>query len=319
MFESNLRYPDPAIEILDPSFLRYRIYSASVERLATGFRWAEGPVWFGDGRYLLFSDIPNNRVMRYDDCSGQTAVFDANARNANGHCRDRQGRLISCEHESRSVTRTELDGTITVLAQSFKGKRLNSPNDVVCKSDGSIWFTDPPFGINGDYEGNKDKPESGHGVYRIDGASGELTQVVSDVMFPNGLCFSPDETVLYLIGRLDTASSRYVFSFDVAPSGLSNRQVFINAGVEGALDGMRCDEDGNIWAGYGFTGVGASSSQALDGVRVFNAKGRPIGHIHLPERCANLCFGGSKRNRLFMASSHSLYALFVETKGAVKC
>ncbi len=315
---NNLRYPDPAIEILDPSFLKYRLYAASVEQLATGFRWAEGPVWFGDGRYLLFSDIPNNRIMRYDDTSGAISVFRSPANYANGHTRDKQGRLISCEHGSRAITRTEYDGSITVLADKFEGKRLNSPNDIVCKSDGSIWFTDPPFGVLGRYEGDKAPLEQPHGVYRIDGATGHVTRVVDEVQFPNGLCFSPDEKTLYLIGRMDKEPIRYVFSFNVNGASLANRKVLINAGTEGALDGMRCDEDGNIWAGFGFTGVGVGSSEALDGVRVFNSQGKAIGHIHLPERCANLCFGGAKGNRLLMASSHSLYSLFVETRGAVR-
>jgi gluconolactonase len=316
---TNLRYPDPAIEILDPSFLKYRLYAASVEQLATGFRWAEGPVWFGDGRYLLFSDIPNNRIMRYDDTSGATSVFRAPANYANGHNRDTQGRLISCEHGSRAVTRTEYDGSTTVLANNFEGKRFNAPNDIVCKSDGSIWFTDPPFGILGHYEGDKAQPELPHGVYRIDGVSGSVTRVVSDVPFPNGLCFSPDEKTLYLIGRNEGEPARYVFSFAVENDRLANKKIVIRAGVEGALDGMRCDEDGNIWAGYGFTGIdptGQASSAQLDGVRVFNQAGKAIAHIHLPERCANLCFGGAKGNRLFMASSHSLYSLYVETRGA---
>jgi gluconolactonase len=315
---NNLRYPDPAIEILDPSFLKYRLYAASVEQLATGFRWAEGPVWFGDGRYLLFSDIPNNRIMRYDDTSGVTSVFRSPANYANGHSRDRQGRLISCEHGSRAITRTEYDGSMTVLADKFEGKRFNSPNDIVCKSDGSIWFTDPPFGVLGEYEGHKATPELPHGVYRIDPLSGATTRVVDNVQFPNGLCFSPDEKILYLIGRMDNEPARYIFTFDVHGESLSNKKVFVTAGTEGGLDGMRCDETGNIWAGFGFTGVGNGSSEALDGVRVFNPQGLAIGHIHLPERCANLCFGGAKGNRLFMASSHSLYSLYVETRGAVR-
>jgi gluconolactonase len=315
---NNLRYPDPSIEVLDPSFLKYRLYAASVEQLATGFRWAEGPVWFGDGRYLLFSDIPNNRIMRYDDTSGLTSVFRAPASYANGHARDKQGRLISCEHGSRAITRTEYDGCITVLADRFEGKRFNSPNDIVCKSDGSIWFTDPPFGVMGEYEGHKATPELPHGVYRIDPISGVTTRVVDDVQFPNGLCFSTDEKSLYLIGRIDKEPARYIFSFAVNGELLSNKKVLVSAGTEGGLDGMRCDADGNIWAGFGFTGVGNGTSEALDGVRVFNPQGLAIGHIHLPERCANLCFGGAKGNRLFMASSHSLYSLYVETRGAVR-
>ncbi len=320
-FIPNLRYPDPAVQVLDPSFENLRLFSASVEQIATGMRWAEGPVWFGDGQYLLFSDIPNNRIMQFNEASGQTSVWRQPSNNANGHSRDRLGRLISCEHLSRSVTRTEYDGTITVLADRYEGKRLNSPNDIVCHSDGSVWFTDPTFGIRNRYEGDRAKPELAQAVYRIDGKTGQIKRVVSDLLFPNGLCFSPDESLLYLVGRLpEQPKERKIFVYAVGKNGaLSKRKVFVDGGTTAGLDGIRCDEDGNLWAGWGGTGMAAEGAKPVDGVRVFNSKGTAIGHIHLPERCANLCFGGAKRNRLFMASSHSLYALYVETRGAVAC
>ena len=194
-FTPNARYPDPSVQVLDPSYAHLRLFSASVERLATGLRWAEGPVWFGDGRYLLFSDIPNDRILRWDDTTGAASVFRQPAHCSNGLVRDRQGRLVACEHLTRRITRTEYDGRITVLADRFDGKRLNSPNDVVCARDGSIWFTDPPFGIAGDWEGERAEAELPHAVYRI-GPDGVLDQVVDDLAGPNGLAFSPDETTL---------------------------------------------------------------------------------------------------------------------------
>ncbi len=187
------RYPDPAVEGLDPSFAKYRIFSAAVERLATGMRWGEGPVWFGDGRYLLWSDIPNNRILKWEEETGQVSVFRKPSNYANGNTRDRQGRLVTCEHGGRRVTRTEYDGSITVILDRYDGKPLNSPNDVVVKSDGSIWFTDPPFGILGNYEGSQATPELPQNVYRVDAASGRASVVAGDLRGPNGLCFSPDE------------------------------------------------------------------------------------------------------------------------------
>ncbi|MGO4307744.1 SMP-30/gluconolactonase/LRE family protein [Cupriavidus sp. RAF12] len=316
-FKPSQRYPDAAVEILDPSFAKYRLFSSTVEQVATGFRWVEGPVWFGDGRYLLFSDIPNNRIIRYDETSNQWSVFRSPANFTNGHCRDRQGRLVSCEHLTRRVTRTEYDGTITVLADRYQGKRFNSPNDIICKSDGSIWFSDPPFGISGDWEGDKATPELPQAVYRIDPKDNTVTQVISDLNGPNGLCFSPDEKKLYVI-EARAQPYRVVWAYDVAADGsLGNKTRLIDANGPGALDGMKCDVDGNIWAGWGSNGAPGADPAKLDGVRVFNPQGKAIGHIHLPERCPNLCFGGAKRNRLYMASSHSLYALYVETRGAV--
>jgi gluconolactonase len=315
-FQANARYPDPAVEVLHDRFLALRLFSASVEQLATGMRWAEGPVWFGDGRYLLVSDIPNNRILRWDECSGATSVFRAPSNHANGHARDRLGRLISCEHLSRRITRTEHDGRISVLAERFDGKRLNSPNDIVCQRDGSIWFTDPSFGILGHWEGEPAPAELPHAVYRIDPQSGELQQRITGLDAPNGLAFSPDESVLYVIESRATPH-RLIWAWDVAADGtLANKRLAVDPACLGALDGMAVDVKGNLWCGLGGTGVAGSNAAELDGVRVFDPQGKAIGHVHLPERCANVCFGGARMNRLFMASSHSLYALFVNVQGA---
>ena len=308
-WEPNERYPDPAIQILDPSFGKYRIAQTTVERIAGNCRWNEGPVYFGDGRYLLWSDIPNNRIMRWDEETGRVSIFRKPSNFANGHTRDRQGRLISCEHDTRRVTRTEYDGTITVLADKFNGKPLNSPNDIVVKSDDSVWFTDPPFGILGNYEGHVATPELPTNVYRLD-KTGQLTVATGDVNRPNGLAFSPDESKLYVVASR-AEPHRTIVSYDVTSDGtaLGKSSVLIDAGPGGSPDGFRVDVDGNLWCGWGM------GSPELDGVRVFDATGKPIGHIDLPERCANLCFGGRYRNRLFMAASHSLYALYVNTQG----
>jgi len=303
------RYPDAAVQILDQSFEKYRLKTAAVERIAHGFRWAEGPVWFGDGRYLLWSDIPNNRIMKWEEETGAVSVFRKPSDYANGNTRDRQGRLITCEHGGRRVTRTEYDGHLSVIADGFEGKRLNSPNDVVVKSDHSVWFTDPPFGLLGDYEGGRAVQELPMNVYRVDGATGEMSVVENEVSRPNGLCFSPDESRLYLVES--GTSPRNVYVYDVVEGGgrLANRRKLIDVGP-GTPDGMRCDEDGNLWMGWGM------GDAALDGVNIYNPEGRLIGHIALPERCANLCFGGRHRNRLFMAASKSVYALYVNTRGA---
>lgn len=304
-------YPDPAIRTLDPRFDAVRPpFNAAVERLATGLRWAEGPVWFGDGRYLLCSDIPNDRIMRWDEETGEVGVFRQPSRHANGNTRDRRGRLVTCEHLARRVTRTEHDGAVTVVLDSFEGKRLNSPNDVVVKSDDSIWFTDPPFGILGNYEGDRAPPELPTNVYRVDAGTGRAAVVAGDVHGPNGLCFSPDETKLYVVASR-AAPARLIHVFDVVDNGtrLANGRVFINAG-EGTPDGFRCDVQGNLWCGWGMTA-------GLNGVAVFAPDATMIGHIALPERCANLCFGGRKRNRLFMAASQSIYAVYVNTEGAI--
>jgi gluconolactonase len=301
-------YPDPAIEILDESFRPYRINSAAVERIATGCRWAEGPVWFGDHGCLIWSDIPNDRMLRWDERSGAVSVFRQPTGYANGITRDRQGRLITCEHLGRRVVRTEPDGSLSVLAERYEGKRLNSPNDVVVKSDGSIWFTDPPFGLLGDYEGRRADAELPTDVYRIDGASGRIDKVADGIDRPNGLCFSPDESILYIVEC--GTSPRSILAFDVGHKGarLENRRIFIDAGP-GTPDGMRCDIAGNLWCGWGM------GNPDLDGVMIFNPQGRPIGRVRLPERCANVCFGGPMGNRLFMAASQSVYALYVNTRG----
>ncbi|AOJ73286.1 MULTISPECIES: SMP-30/gluconolactonase/LRE family protein [Burkholderia] len=302
------RYPDPAVRVLDPRFDALRIRSASVECLFQGARWAEGPVWFGDGRYLLWSDIPNNRLLRWDEQSGAVGVFRQPSNNANGNTRDRAGRLVTCEHLTRRVTRTEYDGSITVLAERFEGRRLNSPNDVIVKSDGSIWFSDPDFGIQSFYEGEKQEPELPERVYRIDPHTRELEAVVDGVPGPNGLAFSPDESILYVVES--KGRPRTIRAYDVASDGKSvrNERVLIDAG-EGTPDGFRVDAHGNLWCGWG---MGADE---LDGVRVFTPEGDAIGHIALPERCANVCFGGRHRNRLFMAASHGLYSLYVNAQG----
>ena len=308
-FTPSPRYPDPAVQILDPSFAPFRLALAKVERLATGMRWSEGPVWIGDQRCLLWSDIPNNRILRWDEETGGMTVFRKPSNFANGNTRDRQGRLITCEHGGRRVSRTEYDGTITTLADSFDGKRLNSANDVVCKSDGSIWFTDPPFGILGYYEGYMAKPELGTNVYRLDPETRAVTMVCDTINGPNGLAFSPDESILYIVESRSTP--RNILAFDVVDGGrkLRNRRLLIEAGP-GSPDGFRCDVNGNLWCGWG---MGAAE---LDGVMIFNPDGKPIGRIALPERCANLCFGGTHRNRLFMAGSTALYSLYVNTQGA---
>jgi gluconolactonase len=303
------RYPDPAIIALDPRFEKYWLKLSCVERLATGCRWAEGPVYFGDGRYLLWSDIPNNRILKWEEETGAVSVFRKPSNFANGNTRDRQGRLVTCEHGNRRLIRTEYDGSITVLADSFDGKRLNSPNDVVVKSDGSIWFTDPTFGILGDYEGYKADPEIDANVYRIDPETGRTAIAAEGVLGPNGLCFSPDEKVLYVVESRGVPN-RKMLAYDVTDGGrrLANKRVLFDAQA-GAPDGLRCDVDGNLWCGWGM-------GPELDGVMIFAPDGTPIGRIALPERCANLCLGGLKRNRLFMVASQSVYALYVNTQGA---
>ncbi|MDR3388509.1 MAG: SMP-30/gluconolactonase/LRE family protein [Rudaea sp.] len=333
-FTHNQRYPDPSVLILDPSFAKYRLYSSTIEQVASGMLWAEGPVYFPeDGGYLLVSDIPNNRIMKYSEKDGSFTVFREPSNYANGNTRDRQGRLVTCEHSvTRRVVRTEKDGKLTVLADNYQGKRLNAPNDIVVKSDDSVWFTDPIFGINGDWEGFKATPEQATtNVYRID-PSGKITAVITDLVNPNGLAFSPDEKKLYVVEWKGTPN-RSIWSYEVNANGtVSNKTKLIDAADQGGLDGFRVDRDGNLWCGWGSNGALKSEptdiggrkvyelkgkSEDLDGVMVFNPQGKAIGFIKLPERCPNLCFGGPKNNRLYMASSHSIYAFYVEAHGAV--
>ena len=301
-------YPDPLIKTLDKRFAKYQVGLAGVERLATGTRWGEGPVWFGDQRCVLWSDIPNNRILRWDEETGRTTIFRQPSDHANGNTRDRQGRLVTCEHSGRRVTRTEYDGSITVICDNYEGKKFNSPNDVVVKSDGSIWFTDPAFGIVGYYQGRAAPSEMPMRIYRVDGKSGKVTIAADDVSGPNGLAFSPDESVLYVIAS--HAQPREFVAYDVVGNGskLAKRRVFIKCHPDETPDGFRVDVDGNLWCGWGM-------SPEFDGVRIFNPQGEPIGHITLPERCANVCFGGRHRNRLFMAAGHALFALYVNTQG----
>ncbi|HJZ59741.1 MAG TPA: SMP-30/gluconolactonase/LRE family protein [Gemmataceae bacterium] len=307
-WQPSQRYPDPLIKIIDPSFAKYRVTLAKVERIATGMRWCEGPVWFGDGRYLLWSDIPNNRLMKWDEETGAVSVFRKPSNNANGNTRDRQGRLLTCEHDARRVSRTEYDGGITVIADRFDGKPLNSPNDIVCKTNGSVWFTDPPFGILGYYEGHVAEPELPTNVYRWDPKSGKLSVVAGDVNRPNGLAFSPDESRLYVVEA--GVTPRVIRVYDVTDgTRLGGMRVLITAEEKGTPDGLRVDVDGNLWCGWGM------GAEGLDGVAVFNPAGKLIGRIDLPERCANLCFGGRHRNRLFMCASTSVYSLYVNTQG----
>lgn len=298
---------NPHYEIRDPRFCDLLVSSAGLDELYTGCRWAEGPVWFNDGGYLLFSDIPNERVLRWIEGAG-ISVYRAPSQFINGNTRDREGRLVSCEHGGRRVIRTEIDGTITSLADRYSGKRLNSPNDVVVKSDGSVWFSDPSYGILSDYEGYKaDEEQTSRNVYRLDPTTGELTVVVDDFLQPNGLCFSPDEKLLYVA---DSGAShkpdapRHIRIFDVTDGKrLTNGRVFAHID-KGIPDGMRTDVEGNLW------------SSAADGVHCFNPDGTLLGKILVPQAVANLTFGGPRRNRLFITASTSLYAIYTATRGA---
>jgi len=301
------RYPDPAVRALDPRFDRCRLHNAAVERLATGYRWVEGPVWFGDHRCLVWSDIPGNRMLRWDEATGVVTPFRSPADFANGHTRDRQGRLVSCEHLTRRVTRTEHDGSITVLIDRFDGKPLNAPNDVVVASDGSVWFTDPGYGILSDYEGRRAALELPTAVYRLDPERGDAEPVVQDLERPNGLCFAPGESRLYVVDSGSTPRSIHVY--DVAEGRVGAGRRFADMSP-GSSDGIRCDTEGNLWASAGGGGDG------YDGVHVFAPDGTLIGQVLLPEACANLCFGGVAGNRLFMAASRSIYALYVNATGA---
>ncbi len=292
-------------DIRDPRFLECVVVTAGLEEIASGCRWTEGPVWFGDHNVLLFSDIPNERILRWTPEQG-VSVFRQPSNFANGHTRDRQGRLVSCEHGLRRVTRTEPDGSITVLADRFEGKRLNSPNDVVVKSDGTIWFTDPTYGILSDYEGYRAVPEqAARNVFRLDPETGTIASVVDDFVQPNGLCFSPNEKRLYIAesgGSHDPAVSGIIRVFDVHEDTLSGGAIFCTLD-NGVPDGIRCDRNGNVW------------SSAGDGVHVFSPQGELLGKIRVPQRVANLTFGGPRRNRLFITASTSTYLIYVAATG----
>ena len=298
---------NPHYEIRDPRFRDLLVSSAALDELYTGCRWAEGPVWFNDGGYLLFSDIPNERVLRWIEGAG-TSVYRAHSQFINGNTRDREGRLVSCEHGGRRVIRTEVDGTVTTLADRYQGNRLNSPNDVVVKSDGSVWFSDPSYGILSDYEGYKaDEEQPSRNVYRLDPVTGELAVMVDNFLQPNGLCFSPDERLLYIA---DSGAShkpdapRHIRVFDVTEGKqLTNGRVFAHID-KGIPDGMRTDMEGNLW------------SSAADGVHCFHPDGTLLGKILVPQTVANLTFGGPKKNRLFITASTSLYAIYTATRGA---
>lgn len=298
---------DPIYEIHDQRFIHMIVGSARLEELYSGCRWAEGPVWFNDANQLVWSDIPNQRLLRWTP-NGDVSVFRQPSNFANGHTRDRQGRLVSCEHGTRRVTRTEVDGSITVLAESYQGRRLNSPNDVVVRSDGTIWFTDPTYGILSDYEGYRAQPEQPtRNVYRLDPETGEIDAIVTDFNQPNGLAFSPDEKTLYVAdsgASHDESLPRHIRAFDVVDGRrLANGRVFalIDNGIP---DGIRTDMAGNLW------------SSAGDGVHCFSPEGELIGKIRVPQTVANLTFGGPRRNRLFIAATNSLYSVYVTVTGA---
>jgi gluconolactonase len=306
-----VRYPDPDVVVLDPRFGKYKVDTTSIHRLWTGALWAEGCAWNAGGRYLIWSDIPNNRQMRLLAEDGHISEFRKPSNNSNGNTFDFEGRLLSCEQDTRRVVRFEHNGEVTVLAGQWQGKPLNSPNDIVVHPDGGVWFTDPNYGISGNYEGHKAKSEIKRAVYRIDPKGGVMDMVTDEADEPNGLCFSPDYKKLYLV---DSGSPRTIDVYNVVDGKkLQNKQFFCSMkfkGRSGSSDGIRADRDGNIWSAAGWAGEG------YDGVHIFAPDGERIGMILLPEICANLCFGGEKRNRLFMAASQSLYAVYVGTQGA---
>lgn len=288
-------------EIHDPAFAGYVMGNAPVKRIATGFDWVEGPVWFGDLACLLFSDIPNNRILRWTEEGVST--FRAPSNYSNGHTRDRQGRLISCEHGTRRVTRTEWDGTITVLADSWQGKPLNSPNDVIVARDGGIWFSDPHYGIMTDYEGFKSPQDLPCAVYRI-APDGRMEAMITDMACPNGLCFSPDESRLYVAdtGRMFTDDPQHIRVYDMADGRPVNGRLFHKVD-RGCADGMRIDSDGNLW------------SSAGDGVHCIAPDGRLLGKILVPETVSNICFGGRAKHRLFITATTSVYSVILNRKG----
>jgi gluconolactonase len=322
-----VRYPEPDVVALNEKRFKYKIGNTPIQRLHTGMLWAEGPAWNGVGKYLMWSDIPNDVQLRWLNDDGHVSVFRQPAGNSNGNTFDYEGRQISCEHGNRRVVRYEYSGKLTVLAESTPGKPLNAPNDAVVHPDGGIWFTDPGYGSLLDYEGNRAKGESPQpyvkeAIYRIDGKTAKIEKVTDEIFKPNGLCFSPDYRKLYVA---DTGASHYpdapknIKVWDVADGKrLTNGAEFVSMKLDGfdkagLADGIRADADGNVWASAGWVGEG------YDGVHVFAPDGERIGQIRLPEICSNLCFGGPKRNRLFMTGSQSLYAVYVEVQGAHIC
>jgi gluconolactonase len=304
--QTPVRYPDPDIIALDNRFRRYIVNNTVIRRLHTGTLWAEGPAWSGAGRFLVWSDIPNNLQLRWIEDDGRVTVFRNPSGFSNGNTFDHEGRQLSCEHGGRRVVRYEHNGTVTVIAERFQGKRLNSPNDLAVHPDGSIWFTDPPYGIRGNYEGFRGESETKPALYRADSKSGQLDMITDEVTGPNGMCFSPDYKRIYVA---DTGAGREIRVWDVDGKTARNGKRHVQLTVPGTkapsfADGIRADIDGNIWAG------------ARPGVLIIAPDGQPIGMIRLPENCANVCFGGTRRNRLFMTASQSLYAVYVETQGA---
>lgn len=301
-----VRYPDPDIVALDPRFRRYILSNTAIKRLHVGTEWSEGPAWSGVGRYLVWSDIPNNLQHRWIEDDGRVTTFRRPSGFSNGNTFDYEGRQLSCEHGGRRVVRYEADGTVTVIAERYQGKRLNSPNDAVVHPDGGIWFTDPTYGIRGNFEGARAESETKEAVYRVDGKTLQIEKVSDEAGQPNGICFSPDYSKLYVA---DTGTGRDIKVYDVEGKALKNGKRLVTfdnptTGGPSYADGIRCDKDGNIWAG------------APPGVQIFTSNGERIGLIRLPETCANVCFGGARRNRLFMAASQSLYAVYVEAIGA---